>query len=224
MMKYVVFFNCALVSCILHAEDENKLSLSSKVMIQSHTAFYALSDGSFWKVFSFTPRWRSVSEWWNDVKLIPNSYECDPSDFYVGCDLEILTKLDHDLANHENATNKDIISRCTHLMHNVHTDKYLYALKLKPEHLLTELYNESFKDGYHKGFEKGKQFNNIDASIQYKNGYEAGFYNGYQEALKSQDMRESRPNYPVPTAPPATTSSHVDAFSYTSFDLDQDPS
>jgi hypothetical protein len=158
--------------------------ISSKVIINQNTGYYTLSDGTIWKVFSLSPRWRNVSEWWNDVKLMPEIYETTPDDWYLGSDVQFLTKLDHIDFDESAVSDKKLLARATHILVNSSTGKHLFAVSLCQETCLNELYKDSYQQGYNCGYDKGSRINDVNAAAQYEKGYEAGYYTGYKEATK----------------------------------------
>jgi hypothetical protein len=185
----ICFKVCVLVAFLSQtfaASEEANFNLTSKVLINESTGFYTLSDGSFWKVFNFSPRWRTISEWWNDVKLIPEAYDTAPQDWYIGADLEVISKLDHLDAKESDSSHKNLLARCTHIIRNTGSNKCLFAVELKPETLLVELYNDTYKSAYEKGYYKGQLSSDLDASKQYEKGYEAGYYQGRIDASRSR--------------------------------------
>jgi hypothetical protein len=161
-------------------------SLSSKVIINETTGYYSLSDGTLWKVIGFSPRWRSLSEWWNNVNLMPDSYQCNPSDWFLGSNIQILPKINKSDVSELNASNKDAICRATHLLTNQASGKVLFAVALRPEECIVELYNESYKEGYNQGYHRGQLSRDFDASRQYEKGYESGYHEGYKDAFKDK--------------------------------------
>lgn len=189
-MKNILLLTLTVLSNALFAGSEDAvINLTSKVIIDDHVGFYSLSDGTTWKVFSFSPRWRSLSEWWQGVELVLESYLTEPDDWYVGADVEILAKNQNMQAKDDDSSISNSISRCTHIIHNVATDKCLFAVELRPECVLVELYNDTYKIAYDRGFTKGRLKNDAEASKQFEKGYQAGYQQGKRDEKNKNSNR-----------------------------------
>jgi hypothetical protein len=150
--------------------------LSSKVILESKEGYYVLSNGACLKVVGFSTRWRTPSEWWNNVELVPKNYECVPDDWFLGSEIEVYAKYENLEVNLENATNAEILTQCTHLLYNTRTGQVLFAIWMHPAECLVQIFNDAHKDGYDKGYKEG-----YDKG--YKGGYKIGYEDGYQAAL-----------------------------------------
>jgi hypothetical protein len=192
MFKYLLSCLCMMNAAVFAQESiEQEGVLASKVLIKDASGFYALSDGSIWKVMGLTPRWRTVSEWWNSIQIVPEDFECAINDFYIGAKLKIVPKHAYDAFDDQCASNKEELARCSHIIINTDTNKCVFAVALRPETALVEVYNESYKQGYSTGYNKGRLSTNIEAYNQYEKGYQAGYQNGVKDAV-------SRRNNPTP--------------------------
>ena len=160
-----------------------KAKLTSKVIVNSATGYYTFSDGSLWKVINCFPRWRSLSEWWNDVRVVPDAYQSSPSDWYLGADITMIPRAQGNDRAEQNASNKTELDQATHLLLNEASGKKLFAISMRPEECLREVYNLTHKEAYSQGYLKGQLSRDLDASKQYEKGFDAGYYEGYKEAL-----------------------------------------
>lgn len=186
MIKYLLFFLCSL-NVGLHAyEEESKLC--AKVIVQPSAGFYSLSDGSIWKVMGLEPRWRTISEWWNNVQIVPESFVCTVNDFYIGAKVKIVPKHEWTSFDDGCAYNKEALARCSHIIVNTGTNKCVFAVALTPETALVEVYNESYKQGYATGYEKGCLSTNIEARNQYERGYQAGYQKCVQDSTEKKQQ------------------------------------
>src|ERR1700722_7093055 len=110
-MKKWVLITLAVFSCsVMHASDPEKIeAISSRVTLQNTNGYFVLTDGSCWKVMGFSKRWRSLSEWWNGVELVPAKYECVPSDWNVGSQIEVYAKHGNLEVSEADASNQDAL-------------------------------------------------------------------------------------------------------------------
>lgn len=184
MVKYLLFFLCSLNVGLFAYEQDN--TLAAKVIVKETAGFYSFADGSIWKVMGLEPRWRTISEWWNNVQIVPDSFVCTVNDFYIGAKVKIIPKHEFSSFNDQCAYNKDALARCSHIIVNTGTNKCVFAVALTPDTSLVEVYNESYKQGYTVGHEQGIRSKNIEAYNQYEKGYQAG----YQKAV--QDLTEKK--------------------------------
>lgn len=186
-MKRYLLVAVAMFSCIAlsASEPERVEMLSSKVILQNTNGYYVFSDGSCWKVMGFATRWRNLTEWWNSVQLAPQHYECVPSDWYLGSQIEIYPKYGNLEADEANASNEEDIRRCTHLLVNSGTGQVLFAVALDPGVCIAQLYTEAHEDGYKLGYDLGsKQRYNDVYNNGYSDGYKAGYGEGFQSGQK----------------------------------------
>lgn len=149
----------ALVICSFNYADEpeNIEILSSKAMLQSSEGYFALSDGSCWKVMGFSPRWRSLCEWWHNTQIVPPNYLTTPADWLIGTQIEIYPIYGNIEANLDNASNEEDLMECTHLLFDVKTNRVLFAVSMHPAECMAEIFNDAHKDGYDHGFKAGYQ-------------------------------------------------------------------
>lgn len=181
-MKTIIFSLFFIQAALLTASSPERIeALSAKVILQDGSGYYALSDGSQWKVIGFSKRWRTFSEWWNNVEIAPEYYDCLPTDWYLGAQIETYTKYGNLNVNEADAANSDILRQCTHLLVNRATGQVLFALLLHPADCLVQLYNDAYKDGHTKGFEKGRSLSNQKTDEIYNNGHSEGYKAGYAD-------------------------------------------
>ncbi len=186
-MKKWTLLIIAIVSCAVgHTEEPEKVgALCSKAILRNTNGYFVLSDRSCWKAIGFSKRWRSLSEWWNDVKLAPEKYECVPNDWFLGTQIEVYPKVNNIDVSEANASNQDSLKQCTHLLVNSRTGQVLFAIALEPADCIVQLYNEAHEDGYTKGYEKGRQSSYQNANEIYKNGQADGYKTGYKDGYRA---------------------------------------
>ncbi len=172
----------SICSFIFADELENIEILSSKVVLQSSEGYFALSDGSCWKVVSFSPRWRSPCEWWHNVEIVPESYKTTPADWLVGTKIEIYPVYGNLDVNLDNASNEAELMECTHLLYDTKARRVLFAIPMHPSYCLTNVFTDAHQEGYDKGYLDGRSEPFEHSAESYTNGYEAGYENGYKEA------------------------------------------
>ena len=174
----------------LHADAEKVEYLSAKVLLENTNAYYVLSDGSCWKVMGFVKRWRTPSEWWNNVQLVPQNYESIPNDWFLGTKIEAYPKYEYLNVDESNASNQADLKQCTHLLVNTRTGQVLFAIALHPSDCMIQVYNDAHDDGYNQGFTKGRLSSYQNATDIYNkgvsDGYKDGYAKGYQDAMKEE--------------------------------------
>jgi hypothetical protein len=186
----VMIFGCS----VGYSDSPEKVAkLSSRVILENTDGYFALSDGSLWKVVGFSKRWRTLSEWWNNVQLTPKNYECVPGDWHLGTQIEIYAKNAHLNANEANASNQESLKQCSHLLVNTRTEQTLFAIALEPSEAIVQLFQDAHGDGYRKGFFQGRSdhYQSADSIYEdgYKNGYQKGYSEGYQKAHQEETAR-----------------------------------
>lgn len=170
---------------VTYANNPEKVeALSAKVILLNTNGYFALSDGSFWKVISFSKRWRTLTEWWNNVQLVPKNYECVPNDWFLGSQIEVYSKVTNLNIDEADAANQEDLRRCTHLLINSRTGQVLFAIALEPADCLVQLFNEAHEEGYNKGFNEGRMKGNQNATDIYNSGRAAGYRTGYAEGFQ----------------------------------------
>lgn len=166
-------------------------ALAAKVILQNTQGYFVLSDGSCWKVIGFCKRWRTLSEWWSNVQLAPENYECVPNDWFLGTQIEAYPKYDNLSVNQANASNQDALKQCTHLLLNNRTGQILFAIALHPTDCIIQLYSDAYEDGYNKGLHQGRLSSYQNATdiynSGYSDGYKQGYTEGYQTALRGEE-------------------------------------
>lgn len=186
MKKLISLFALCVCHVFAGSEDlDDTFNLSSKIDIDSSGSYFCLSDGSLWRVYDFNPRWRSLSEWWHDVSLVPQEFQCKTKDWFLGSDIQVISKQETNPACLDDADNQRILKNCTHLLYNVAAGKYLFAVHLDPKDCLLSLYQDAFNLGHKKGYSEAKLQSNTDSAREFKKGYEAGYYKGFNDG-KSQ--------------------------------------
>jgi hypothetical protein len=191
MKKWVLVIAVVLSCSAVHANDVEKIeTLSSKVILQNTDGYFVFSDGSCWKVIGFSARWRSLSEWWNNIQLVPANYGCVPNDWFLGTHIEVYPKRHALQVDEADASNHAALKQCTHLLVNTRTEQVLFAIALTPAECIVQLSKEMHKDGYDQGFHKGRLDTYTNAMNIYNDGYAAGckigYTEGYQAALRGR--------------------------------------
>ena len=178
-------FLIAVLSCsFISAKEPEKIEmLSSKVILKNTSAYVVLSDKSCWKVMAFSPRWRTATEWWNNVQLMPKEYESVPADWYLGSQIEVYQKYGNLELNEANAANQDISKQCSCLFTNTRTGQILFAIVLDPAECIIQLFNEAQEEGYNNGYQKGRSSGNQNYSEIYNAGYSNGYDIGYRKGI-----------------------------------------
>jgi len=166
-------------------EPERVDTLSTKVILQNTNGYFVFSDGSCWKAVGFSKRWRSLSEWWNGVQLVPKNYECLPNDWYVGTQIEVYSKYGNLEVDEANASNQEELKQCTHLLFNTRTGQVLFAIALHPADCMVQLFKEAYDEGYGKGFDQGRMESYKNATEIYNRGHTDGYKLGYTEGFKA---------------------------------------
>lgn len=177
----------ALFSCSF-AEAQNlekEEVLSSKICLQDQTGYFVLTDGSCWKVMGFVPRWRSISEWWNNVELVPDNYKCEPGQWVVGAAIQAYPKYGNIEVNLADASNLEALNQCTHLLFNTRTGQVLFAIAMDTGHCLADVFREAYREGRVKGVEEGYAKARSDANTIYESGRAAGYQAGYAAGYKA---------------------------------------
>lgn len=178
-MKKLIFLAVAMISfsTIYSAPAGNVEKLTSKVILENSQGYFVLSNASCWKVIGFAKRWRTLNEWWNNVELAPESYNCVPNDWQLGSEIEIYSKYNNISVPENNASNQDELRQCTHMLYNTRTRQVLFAIALEPEDCIVKLFTDAREEGYNLGYTNGK----LDSSLNYQKGYSDGNNVGYKE-------------------------------------------
>lgn len=189
MKKWFLFM---ILSCsMIYADQPEKIEmLSSKVICQNTNGYFVLSDGSCWKAVSFSKRWRSLSEWWNNVQLVPDNYECVPNDWYLGAQIAVYPKFGNLEVNEADASNQEVLKQCTHLFVNTRTGQVLFAISLQPAECIIQLFADAHEDGYNKGLYEARLKNYQNSSDSYKRGYAEGYKDGYVKGVQDAIAKE----------------------------------
>lgn len=209
-MKRLVLFFCGVFCSFGFSQNfDREEKLASSVLINDKVGYFCLSDGSLWKVITFTKRWRSLGEWWEGVQLAPESYETSPKDWLLGSEISICSKFEAIEVNELDAVNHDELKQCTHLLMNQGTRQVLFAIPLTSMQCMDLIFKEGkllgYEEGYneasmnkivsHKkntenayktGYETGKK-------IGFEQGYEKGYEKGYERGILS--LEEGASNY-----------------------------
>lgn len=182
MKKLISLFAVCLGPIFAGSEDlDETFHLTSKIDIDAGGSYYCLSDGSLWRVYDFNPRWRSLSEWWNDVCLVPEDFKCKTRDWFLGSEIQVISKQDAHQVCLEDAENQKVLKNCTHLLYNLPAGKYLFAVHLEPKDCLVYLYQDAFEIGHKKGYAEAKLEGNRESAKEFKKGYEAGYFKGFND-------------------------------------------
>ena len=93
--------------------------------------YFLLSDGSYWRITAFIPRWKNLSEWWNSQQIVPDSFECNPKEWPLDSIIQVYAKEEY-MQNIENdASNLVELENCTHLLVNTTTGEMVFATALE---------------------------------------------------------------------------------------------
>ena len=178
----VAVFSCSLVS----ADNPEKIeTLSSKISLDNKEGYFVLADGSCWKVVGFSKRWRSLSEWWNAVELVPKNYDCIPNDWYLGSPIGVYDKNRNMEVNEADAANQEILHQCSHILVNGRTQQVLFAIAMQPAECLIQLYTDARNEGYNAGYSKGRLSTFQSGTEIYNNGHADGYKAGYADGLRN---------------------------------------
>jgi len=195
-MKRYLLLALVVLGCVaLEAGQPQRtgLSVSAKVILKSKQGYFVLSDGTSWKVIGFEKRWRSLSEWWNSVQLVPENYECMPNDWYLGASIDVYPKYGNLEVSEANASNQEDLKKCTHLLINTNTGQVLFAVGLDPATCLVQVFKDAYDDGYRVGYDAGKLSSYKNATEVYNDGHTDGYKEGYTEGYKDA-TKGARPN------------------------------
>ncbi len=173
-------------------------SLSSKVSIRDSHGYFVLADGSCWKTVPFTPRWRSLNEWWNDVKLAPDYYLTKLDDWHTGTLIEVYSKLDHLEIDESDAADPALFKQCSHLLFNTRTRQVLFATELHPAKCVVQVYTEGETIGYQSGYQQGRNEGRAQgqqaAAEEYHQGYAAA-QRELEQILAAKEKEAYRKGY-----------------------------
>lgn len=184
MKKY---FFLAIVGCVgLYGDGPEKIeALSSKVVIEDSAGYFVLSDRSCFKVVAFVKRWRNLTEWWNNTELVSKNYDCSPSNWYLGSQIEVYSKQNNLEVDEANASNQEDLKQCTHLLVNSATGQVLFAISLEPADCIIRLFEDAHKQGYAEGFLKGSKKSLVLREEGYNAGYKEAYHVGYKEGYNT---------------------------------------
>lgn len=181
MLISATLFNFA----IGYADSPERVEmLSAKAILGNTNGYFVLTDKSCWKAIGFSKRWRTVGEWWNNVQLVPQNYECVPNDWYLGAQIEVYSKYGNLEVNEANASNQDVLKNCTHLLFNKLTGQVLFAVALEPAECIVQLFRDAHEDGYQTGFAEGRSKSNQATQDVLNKSYSDGYKAGYTDGLK----------------------------------------
>lgn len=199
MKKLFLLITTCCLCAGLQAEDPEKVeTLAAKFCLENKIGYYVFSDDSCWKVIGFSKRSRSLREWWNNVQLAPEIYDCTPDKWTVGAPIEIYAKDSFSPIPLDNASNKENVMQCSHVFLNKNTRQVLFALSLKPAECLSQLYKIGHKEGHeegyskgmregnHQGYQRGYQQGTEKSGEEYQKGYRLGYQEGYNQGSKHQ--------------------------------------
>jgi len=179
-----LFLACLLFSVSVFADEaEHRGDLSGKVVIQSDFGYFLLSDGSYWKVYSFAIRSRGFFEWIRGIQLLtPENCDCKADDWVLGSSVEAYPKSGTyiDLSD---ADNIDALKNCTHFLVNTNTGKILFCIPLLPADCMTQIYQDAARLAFSKGYQAGFSAAESAVRLHISNAYNQGFSAGYAAGL-----------------------------------------
>lgn len=186
MKKWCLILVAVLAYTGVYAEFPEKVEiLCSKAVLKNEQGYFVLSDGSIWKAIGFAKRWRSLGEWWNSVKLVPEQYETLPDQWHLGTSIEAYPKYSSLAVNEADASNQAELKQCTHLLVNTRTGQVLFALALDPAQALLQIFDEARVEGYNEGYSSGYTSGRREVNATYEHGYKAGYDIGYTAGVQS---------------------------------------
>lgn len=175
-------------------EPERVAPISAKAILQNSNGYFVLADGTLWKAIGFSKRWRTLTEWWNNVQLVPENYECVPNDWFLGTDITVYSKYGNLGIKESDASNEETLKQCTHLLVNNRTGQVLFAIALDPAAGLVSLFNDAHHDCYIKGYNEGRAKNYQNANEIYNNGYSDGYKEGYADGCQTVAKKDGKLN------------------------------
>ena len=199
-MKKCFLLAITLLLCsTLPAIQPEKIDLlSAKAVLSNTDGYYVLSDNTCWRVFSFSKRRRSLREWWNNVQLAPEIFNCAPNDWNVGSQVEVYSKCEFLGIPEENAANKTIIKNCSHVFVNSQTGQVLFGNALETADCIVQVFKEAQRIGYDAGHAAGydsghsagySEGHTIGYSEGYSEGHAAGYSEGYSIGYAAGDLQ-----------------------------------
>ena len=173
---FLFVFSCCSVSSFASTASPSSEFLIGKAATYEDEGYFILSDNSCWKVVGFVPRWRTISEWWAGTELLPAGYEVLPKDWSLGSVIEVYAKHQILSGNENNASNKDKLRSCTHLLICPNTGMTLFASPISSVDCMINAsessYNKGYNQGYHAGYSDGRSTTNAH---EYNQGYDDGY-------------------------------------------------
>ena len=191
-MKYWILLAVA-CSTLCANPPERTETLSSKIVLSNADAYFVLSDRSCWKAVGFSKRWRSLSEWWNNVQLAPENYECVPNDWFLGAQIDAYPKYGNLDVSEANASNEQTLRQCTHLLVNRATGKTLFAIAMEPAECMMQLFRDAQREGYDQGYEQGRRQGYQNSTEIYNQGHAAGYQSGYTAGYRDSEQHQAQP-------------------------------
>jgi hypothetical protein len=181
----LTLLSCSSIHATSYSYPEKVEVLASKVVLQNTNGYFVLSDRSCWKAIGYSPRWRTLSEWWNNVQLVPENYECVPNDWFLGAQIEVYSKYGNLNISEADASNQDALKQCTHLLVNSRTGQVLFAIALEPAECIVQLFTDAYQDGYSFGYSEGRLNSYKNATEIYNSGHSDGYKLGYSEGYQT---------------------------------------
>lgn len=176
MKQWFLSIMIAFAASVCATEATNVGSIAGKVVLESGKGYFLLSDGTFWKVYPFVKRWRTLFEWIKGTELaIPDNYEGLPADWTLSAEVEAYPKYGNLSIDEANASNEDDLKKCTHLLFNRGTGQILFAILLHPADFMIQIFNDGVSEGASNGYSKGY-------SSGYSAGYNVGYSTGYSDS------------------------------------------
>ena len=187
-MKKLCILLLALFTCSLSYADRPEFSdiLSSKVIDKGgdREGYFSFLNGTCWQVVGFSPRWRTLSEWWNGVELAPDNYTGRLEDWQTGTQIDIYPLYGGSAeVNLNNASNQEILVQCTYLFVNTRTRQILFATPMHPGECMTNVAEKFYKSGKQDGYAKGLSEGRNQKARSYEQGHADGYEVGYAAGL-----------------------------------------
>lgn len=142
MLKNLFLF--LMLSTFSFAQAE---TLEGVVTLHGDPSYFVLSNGQCYVALPFNKRWRTPSEWWNDVQIAEEYFDTDPADWQPGSRIDIYSIKEFAIP-FQNASNSTYLKQCTSVFINNSTGKVLLAYPISIVDCLLAVYQRGLDDGY----------------------------------------------------------------------------
>ncbi len=184
----VILFALTFVCSVTQAMPPEKVSTLATKLSFKNRSYYVLSDNTCWEVINLTKRSRSFREWWNNVRLVPESFESLPEKWELGTVIDLYPRNTFPNIPFENASNKEELSSCSYVLIHSVTKQILFAKPLAIGECLFRVRKDARDDGYDVGYSRG---HNVGYTQGYNQGHGDGYHKGYSEGF-SDGVRQGK--------------------------------